>query len=164
MSTTAIPQIDAPGLVRVGLPELVYGDTPAANTDFTYTIQGQYLQRVVSVFCRLVADANVASREVVVSYEDQGGNRFGLAGINTAVTANNTGDYAFSVLNMEAIATVDSSALVPLPGFLMLPTQRVKIHLVNGQAADQLSRIRLVVEKFYTTGLPERRGYDTGPR
>ena len=154
MSALAIPALDAPALVRRGLPELVFGDQPAAGADFSPVMDGRYYVRLISVFVRLVTSASVASREVVVSYEDASGNRFGLAGINTTVTATQTADYVFSVFQPEAVATVDSSALVPLPAMLLLPTQTFKLHVVNIQAADQLSRIRFTWEKFFSNDQP----------
>lgn len=149
-----IPTFDAPALLRYGLPELVYGTSPAAGSDFSYSVDGSFFERLLSVHVRLVTSATVASREVVVSYEDAGGNRFALSGINTTVTASQTADYDFSVFTPEAVATVDASALVPLVGMLLLPTQVVKIHVVSVQAADQLSRIRFVRERFYTHDYP----------
>jgi hypothetical protein len=151
------PALDSPPLERFGYPELVYGAAPAAGADFSYAVTGAYFVRLVSVYCKFVADANVASREVVVSYEDAGGNRYGLAGINTTVTAGNTAYYAFSALQPEAIATVDSSALAPLSSLLLPPTHGFKLHVVNVQAGDQLSQIRFVVERFYTHGQPPGR-------
>lgn len=154
MTELLIPSLDSFPVERRGLPELVYGDTPAANTDFSPTMDGRYYVRLIAVFCRLVTSATVASREVVVSFEDSAGNRFAVSGINTTVTASNTADYSFCVFHPEAVATVDSTALVPLAALILLPTHTFKIHLVNGQAADQLSRIRFVWEKFFTTGQP----------
>ena len=149
-----IPALDAPALVRYGLPEYFQHTSPSAGADFTFAIGGSFFVRLVSVFVRLVTDANVASREVVVSYETGESNRYGLAGINTTVTASNTADYYFSALNPEAVATVDNSALVPLPPILLPPGHQFKLHVVNVQAGDQLSRIRTVWERFYTTNQP----------
>ena len=154
MSEAAIQALDSPALVRYGLPSWEYGASPAANTDFVQVNEGRYYSRLISVFVRLVASATVASREVVVSIEDASSNRFCVDGINTTVTANQTADYSFSVFHPEAVATVDATALVPLSAILLRPTDQFKIHLVNGQAGDQLSRIRFVWERFFTTGQP----------
>jgi hypothetical protein len=152
--TAPVPSLDSPALVRYGLPEYIQLQAPAAGADFTQAIGGAFFVRLVSVFVRLVADANVASREVVVSYETGENNRYGLAGINTTVTASNTADYYFGAFVPEAVATVDNSALVPLPQVLLPPGHQFKIHVVNIQVGDQLSRIRVVWERFYTTGQP----------
>jgi hypothetical protein len=154
METLRTPELDAPPLRRYGLPELVHAASPAAGADFSQAIGGAFYTRIISVFVKLVADANAASREVVVSYETAAGDRFGLAGINTTVTATNTGLYFFSAFQPEAVATVDGSALVPLSPIILAPTQVFKIHVVNIQVGDQLSQIRYVQERFYTQNQP----------
>lgn len=149
-----IPTVDAPPLWRYGLPETIHQASPAAGADWSYTVTGHDYLRLVSLHCKFVADANAASREVVVSYETNAGERFGLYGINTTVTASNTAYYDFSAFQPEAVATVDSSALVPLGPILLAPTQVIKLHVVNIQATDQLSAIWTVWERFYTTNQP----------
>lgn len=152
MSTLTIPTLDAPALQRYGLPSFERHTSPAAGADFSYAVTGQYYVRLVALHCKFVADANVASREVVVSYEDAGGLRYTVAGINTTVTAGNTGYYEFNAFQPEAVATVDSSALVPLPPILLTATQVFKLHVVNVQVGDQLSEIRTIMERFYRHG------------
>lgn len=149
-----VPSFDSPPLVRYGLPERVNGVSPAAATDFTFAPDGAFFTRLLSVFVRIVTSATAASREVVVSYETAEGNRFAVSGINTTVTANNTADYFFSIFVPEAVATVDSTALVPLSPLLLMPTDVFKIHVNQIQAGDQLSRIRFYQERFYTTNQP----------
>lgn len=153
----AAPTLDAPALERYGYPELVYGTSPAAGADFSVQFGGQFFQRIVSVVVKLVTDGTAANREVVVSYEDAGGNRFGLCGINATVAASSTAYYAFSAFQPEVVATVDSTALVPLHPLILRPTDVFKIHVVNIQATDQLSAIRYVQERFYTHGQPPGR-------
>jgi len=146
------PALDAPPLPRFGLPELVYGAAPAAGAHFTAAVSGSYALRLVSLHCKFVADANVAAREVVIEYRDEGARRFALSGINTTVTAGNTGYYEFDAFHPEAMATVDASALVPLSPLLLLPTWDFRLYVVNVQAGDQLSQIRYVQERFLTFG------------
>lgn len=156
------PVLDSPALLRYGLPEFKSHTSPAVATDFTYQLPGDFYVRLVSVYCKFVADANAASREVVLQYLDAENNVFDLAGINTTVTANNTGLYAFSAFQPEAIATVDSSALVPLHPVILAPTQKFRLHVVNVQAGDQLSLIRTNWERFYTTNQPPVDGPHAG--
>lgn len=157
------PVLDAPGLLRYGLPDVFFAASPAAGADFSYAVGGQHFHRIIAVHCKLVASATVASREVVVSYETQDGKRFGLAGINTTVTASQTAYYEFSAFQPEAVATVDSSALVPLPPIILAPTQVMKIHVVNIDTTDALSEIRIVREMFYTTNQPVHNVPHSGP-
>lgn len=150
----AAPVLDSPPLVRYGLPEWKVHTSPAAGADFSYSVPGDFMVRLIAVYCKFVADATAASREVVLSYEDAGGNRFGLMGANTTITASNTGYYAFSAFQPEVIATVDSSVLVPLHPVILVPTQVFKLHVVNIQATDQLSQVRTLWERFFTTDEP----------
>jgi hypothetical protein len=158
VSRLAQPVLDSPPLVRYGLPELIEAASPAAGADFTATVDGNYFVRLVSVFCRIVCSADAASREVVVEYQTAEGNRFALTGAATTITAGLTGDYFFSSSLGEDIFTVDSSVLAPLPPMLLAPTQKFLIHVVAMDNTDQLSRIRYVWERFYTTNQPPSGG------
>lgn len=149
MSVLAIPELDAPALIRFGGPEVVYGTSPAAGADFSAEVGEGYLSRLVSVFARLVTDANVASRELVVEYRDGQDQRLQLYGAPVTVSASDTVDYAYSVFQPRAEWEVDSSILVPLGPFLLEPSWDFRLHVVNVQAGDQLSRIRYVRERFY---------------
>lgn len=150
------PVLDSPPLERYGLPEWHAHADPAAGADFSYQLGGDFYVRLIAVYCKLVTDGTAASREVVVSYEDAGGNRYDLMGANTTVAASSTAYYAFSVFQGEVVATVDSSVLVPLHPVILLPTQTFKLHVVSVQAGDQLSQVRTVWERFYTHGQPPR--------
>lgn len=156
MATPAlrVPFVDSPPLERYGIPRYESGTNPAAGASFTRTTDGNFYERYVAIGVRLVTDANVANREVVVQYRDPDGNVYNQAGINTVVAANLTADYFFSAFTPEAVATVNSSALVPLPPLLLLPTHSMRLLVVNVQAGDQLSRIRLKFEQFYTDITP----------
>lgn len=145
---------DAPPLPRYGLPELVYGQTPAAGAHFTQAIGGSYYARLLSVFCRLVTDGTAGDRQVVVEYRDAGANRFGLSGVNVTQAASLTGDWYFSLFQPYVSATVDSTALAPLSPLLLEPTWDFRIYVSGIQATDQLSRIRFVWERFLTYGEP----------
>lgn len=158
MHRLAAPALDSPPLQRYGYPELVFGAQPAAGAHFTPSMDGRFHVRLVSLYCKFVADANAASREIVVEYRDAGGLRYALAGINTTVTASNTAYYAFNAFQPEAVATVDSSALVPLPAMILPPTHDFRLYVLNIQATDQLSAIRFVWERFYAQDVPRDNG------
>lgn len=160
--STAPPLLGSPALERYGYPEFKTFTSPAAGADFSYSVPGDFYVRLLAVYCKFVADANVASREVVLSYEDSGGNRYDLMGANTTITAGNTGYYSFSAFQSYATATVDSSVLVPIHPVILSPTQVFKLHVVSVQAADALTQIRAIWERFYTTFGPERSGPHSG--
>ncbi|HVE35375.1 MAG TPA: hypothetical protein VNC18_17550 [Gemmatimonadaceae bacterium] len=150
------PVLDAPALERYGFPEWKAHASPAAGTDFSYQLPGDFYVRLISVYCKLVTDGTAANREVVLSYEDAGGNRYGLTGGNTVVAASSTAYYVFSAQLTEVVATVDSSVLIPIPPLLLEPTRVFKLHVVNVQATDALTQVRTVWERFYTTKQPPR--------
>lgn len=154
MAVPAIPQLDAPALVRYGLPELVEGVAPAAATDFAATIDGAFLQRLVSVYATLTTDANVADRYVSLEYRDAAGNPYCVSGAPVAVTASSTQPFAFSAFQVESAWPVGGTVLSPLSAILLPPTHSWRIVLTGEQAADALSGIRYVRERYYTTHQP----------
>lgn len=141
--------LDNPRLVPYGIPEYVQGIAPAANVAFTGTVAGGFYERLVTVFCRLVTDATVADRQVYLEYRDADGNRYGIAGAPVTQSASATNDYAFQGFVGQSDWPVDDTVLVTLPPILMLPTFSWRLVIDNGQAGDQLSRIRFVRERFY---------------
>ena len=150
MSHARAPELDAPPLLRYGLPALIRGTTPAAGADYVAEVDGRYFWRLVSMFARLVTSSDVAAREVVVEYRDQENNRYALAGAPVTVAASTTIDYAFNAFAPEAVWPVDSTIVVPLPPMILNPTDDFRLHIVNASATDQLSRIRFRVEQFYS--------------
>jgi hypothetical protein len=154
MAVRTIPTLDSPPLQRFGLPSLEYGTSPAAAADFVQKIEGNYYVRLVSVFCRLVTDSNAADRQVVLEYRDAATNRFAISGSGATQAASLTGDWFFTAFQMWAAATADSTVLAPLSPILLAPTMDFRLHVVSAQAADQLSRIRFVWERFFTSGEP----------
>lgn len=163
MSWPRIPTLDSPPLVRYGLPQYVIGANPAAGAHFTRTTDGNFFERYVSIAVRLVTDGNAANREVVVQYRDTDNNVYAQTGINATVAASLTADYFFNAYTPEVVATVNSSSLVPLPSQLLLPTHSMRIFIVNVQVGDQLSRIKIATEQFYTAGQPPEIYAEPGP-
>jgi hypothetical protein len=150
MSRARAPLVGSPPLIRYGNPQLVIGASPAAGAHFTFDIPGNYYTRLISVFCRLVTDANVADRTVLVEYRGDDSQRFALsAGASLTQAASLTRDWAFNVFQPGS-ATVDLTFLAPLAPIMLTPGMDFRIFISNGQAGDQLSRVRLVLEQFYT--------------
>lgn len=131
-----------------GLPSLNFGAQPAAGADFTAAVDSAYPARLIAVFCRLVTDGNAANREVVVEYRDAGGNRFAVAGAPVVVTASTTTDYSFQHGLGQPDWPIDSTIIVPLQPFLLVGSWSFRVHVVNVQATDQLSRIRYVWQQY----------------
>lgn len=154
MHEPAIPTLDSPPLYRYGLPTFERPDSPAVASHYTQAVDGAFYLRLVSVFCRLVTDANVANREVVLEYRDAAANRYAVHGSAVVQTAGLTRDYYFGAFQPQVVTVVDGTHLVPLSPTLLPPTHDFRIFVVNVAAGDQLSRIRVVAERFYTTQQP----------
>jgi len=133
-----------------GIRELVKGDTPAAGADFSLTMEGRYITRLLSVHVRLVSDATVANREVVLEYRNDANLRYELAGAPVTWPASSTVDYEFNIHQGQAEWVVDSSVLVPLPRTFLPEGFNLRIHVVNIQATDALSAIRIYWERYWT--------------
>jgi hypothetical protein len=149
-------QITPPYLVEqearssLGFRERVLAASPAAGAELTVTMDSRYVTRMVSIFLRLVTDATAANREVVVEYLNGAGQRFQLAGAGLVITASTTVDYVFMRSQGQAEWSVDGSVLVPLSSEELEGSEAFKIHVVNIQATDALSRIRYTWERFYS--------------
>lgn len=155
-------EIGAPRLLPDGFPFYGVGTAPAAATDFTGTIDGNYFFRLLCVWCRLVCDANVAAREVVLQFQTQEGTVYRSCGAATTVAASTTIDYSFSVWQPLTEFPVDSTILIPLDPILQPPTFKWALHIVNAQAGDQLSRIRFYRERYFSDSPVPGRDYATG--
>lgn len=145
-----VEYLGEPASVIRGFRELLKGDSPAVATDFSYTLEGRYITRLLSLHVRLVADANAANREVVLEYRNDANLRYMLAGAPVTWPANTTVDYDFGVWQGQAEWVVDSSVLVPLPAAFLPAGYNFRVHVVNMQATDQLSAIRFQCERFWT--------------
>lgn len=154
MTTVAVPYLDSPPLERFGLPELVLGASPTAGAAFTQAVDGINYVRLVSVFFRLVTDANVANRVPFIEYLSSEGLRFAISGAPLTVTASTTTDFYFSSFRTYADWPIDSTVLTPLEPTILSPAMSFKISATSIQATDQISRVRFVWERFFTSGQP----------
>lgn len=145
------PLLDSPPLYRYGLPELFYGITPAAGADFQLNIDGRFYTRFLSVFARLTTSAAVANRELVLEYRDIQGQRWMLSGSAVVQTASLTVDYIFDTYRQQVIQPSDTSQLLACPAYMLAPGMQLKLHVVNLDVADQVSRVRIMWERFYST-------------
>lgn len=150
----AAPIIDSPPLARYGLPSLERGVSPAAGASFSQKIAGNYFHRLLTVRCKLVCSATVATRQVVLQYLDDAGNIYMEAGTSTGLAASQMGWFVFSAFVGVDIFTVGSAAIAPLAPTLLPPTYTWKLLVTNVDATDALTEIAYQVERFYTTGQP----------
>lgn len=138
--------------VGEGWHEVIRGDNPAAAADFTLAMDGRFTSRLLAVSFRLVADANAANRFARVVIEDAAGNVLAATLAGTAQTANQTIDYSF-LANVAGTSVATAVAQVaPLAPIFLRPTDVLRIDNVNAQAGDQLSRVFVTAERFFTDG------------
>lgn len=154
------PDVGAPPLLRDGFPDYVEQASPAVATDFSATVDGRFYERLLTVWVRLVTDSNAANREVVLQFVNAGSNVYRSCGAATTVSADSTYDYSFSVWQGEDTFPVDAGILVPLDPILIPPTFKWKLHLVNAQVGDQLSRVRVYRERFFSDSPIPGRDYN----
>lgn len=144
------PLLDSPPLARYGLPELVYGASPAAGANFSQAIDGAHLTRLVGLYCTLTTSSDVADRYVSVQYRDAAGNTYAVSGAPVATTASSTQAFYFSAFLGTADWPVGATVLAPLAPILLVPTHTFRIVVTNIQAADALTTIRYVQERFFS--------------
>lgn len=154
MHALRTPELDAPPLVRYGLPEYVRRDNPAAGAEFTEELGGNFYVRLVCLFVRIVTDANAANRTVRLEYRDAADNVYHVNGNPVTYPASSTEDFAFSAFHPRGEWEVAATNIVPLGQLLLPPTHDFHIEVNNIQVGDQLSRISFVWERFYTTSQP----------
>lgn len=149
-----MPLLDQPAILAPfvgyggGIAEVARGTSPAAGASFTHTLDSRYFTRLRSLHCKLVTSADVADRQVVVEYLTDQGERFALAGANTAVVADSTVYYEFNVDQPECVFTVDDSALVPLPSMWLPGGYKFAVTVVDIDNADQLSELHWYWERL----------------
>lgn len=153
--SSAVEYLDNPPLHRYGtVPALERGVSPAAGAEFSTTIDGRYFVRLITVFCRLVTDANVADRQVSLQYLDEAGNPFAIMGAPVTQAAATTTDYAWQAWLGQPDWPVSGTVLIPLAQVILQPPYSWKIDVDNVQATDALTRVRYLSDRFYTGAPP----------
>lgn len=135
---------------------------PAAGAGFTYSVAGGFYARVLAIACQLVTDGTAANRWIEARVTDADGTVWERFGAGVLIPASTTVQLAWSDERGEsewASAGADATPIyMPLPARFLQPTEQLRVAIGNVQAGDQLSSVRLSVERF-----PEgRRGYSEG--
>jgi hypothetical protein len=134
-------------------PEIITPSNPAVATGFTYTVGGNYWERVASLSFVLTSDNNAANRAVLLRVKDGSGAT--LIGIPTAAVQVASKVYTYSYWGQQTPGT-DAVGLVnaqPAPSIFLQPGFSIVVSIGAVQAGDQVSAIRLYMERF-----------DTGPQ
>lgn len=141
---------------RLAHQELIEGDTPAAGAEYVYRVPGDWDVRPLVVWCQLATDATAGNRQLVLELRDGQGRRYAIFGTDVQLSPSSSQEFAFQAGAPEGMWPVDDVAVVPLQPLYMWPTYQLALRIVGAGAGDQLSGIRLTVEK-YTTARARRR-------
>jgi hypothetical protein len=136
--------------------EVVPIANPAVATGFTYTVGGNYWERLAAISFVLTSDGNAANRAVLLRIKDATGAT--LVAVPTAAVQVATKVYTYSYWGDQVPAT-DTVGLVnaqPIPRIFLQPGFQVVVSIGAVQVGDQVSAVRLYVERFDTgpEGLP----------
>jgi hypothetical protein len=131
---------------------------PAVATGFTYTVGGNYWERIAALSFVLTSDGNAANRAVLLKIRDGLGAT--LAAVPTAAVQVASKAYTYSYTGSQAPVndTVNLVNTQPLPQLFLQPGFTVVVSIGAVQVGDQISAIRVYREAFDTG--PE--GYPLG--
>lgn len=143
------------GLVREfaygrAFPQLVTLDPFAGNVTGTYDVGGAYQERVTSVAFQLVTVGGAGTRFGVVELLDQGGVPFSGSAMPFTIAAGHTVTLVFDVDANPGGLNNGPIQVTSLPAPFLEPTYAVRISVNGGLAADTVSNVRILTEKFST--------------
>lgn len=144
------------GLVREfaygpAFPQLVTLDPFAGNATVTYKVGGTYTERVTSVAFRLVTVGGAGTRSGVVKILDQGGVVFSGASMPFTIAAGKTVDLVFDVDANPGGVNDGPIQVTSLPAPFLAATYSVELSVLGGLAADTVSNVRILSERFSTS-------------
>ncbi len=124
--------------------------TPAAGGGFTYTVTGSYFELLDSISFQIVTGGNAANRQPKLSINDGSGAALATLPTASVQTASLTWQYTFSPTFADFNTVVALAVTTPLPRIMLQPEYAVVLAIGAVDAADQVSNIRLQVERFVT--------------
>ena len=124
--------------------------SPAVNSGFTYQNDGFYWEYVDSLSFQLATDSNASNRLVSLTVADGLGVPIAVVPSGAALTASKTGHYTYLENYNATTGVTDGPFLNVFPGVFLQPQYSVTVGLGGGEAGDQVSNIRLYVERFVT--------------
>jgi hypothetical protein len=135
--------------------------SPSAGANLTRTTSQGYWERYVAVFFTLVTSAAVANRQVALEWQDGDGNVLTDTACGSVQTATNTWRYGFGIGLLGFNNANAARQNAPLPWLFLQPSWKLVSNVGAFDAADQISVVRGVVERFpvgfdgYPIGEPE---------
>jgi hypothetical protein len=139
---------------REGHQELERPADPLAGAELVYTVPGEWIVRPLSVMVTLTTSATAGERAIVLEWRDADGVRYAVAGTDVTVPASSAQAFNFQVEAAEGMWPVAGAAIVPMPSLFTWPAFAIAVRIIDGDAGDQLSSARLVVEKWTTAPVP----------
>lgn len=140
-----------------GFLEVETPANPAAGANFSKTVDGRYVSRLVAVTFTLVTDANVANRVVSVDIQDGNGKLLNSRGPAVQILAGTTQQFSADVNRGGDDWISGGNVFFGLNSYYLEPGRLVAITVASKQVGDQLSAIVLSWERFPTgpRGYPE---------
>jgi hypothetical protein len=138
---------DPPGYVQ-GWQEIVYGPDPAAGASYSHQVDGRWSERVILAEALFTASAAVANRDVLFTVANADGLILSRGtAVRSAAAGNVVGISGQQGMPYD-ISAVSGWAVGPLPRLLMPPGWFFRLDIINVQAGDTLTGVRLVVQRF----------------
>lgn len=127
--------------MRHGALNLATGTNPAAAAEISQTVPTGKWWKLLAIKFTLVADANVANREVDLILDDgTSAGEFARIGPLSVQTAGLTQHYTYGLgLQMGTIPLTSTAKISPLPDLYLGPGYRFRTTTQNIQAGDDLS-------------------------
>jgi hypothetical protein len=135
-----------------GWQELVTVPNPAAGGGYTYTVEGQYTSRPLAVHFRVVTDGTAGNRTITLKYQDDAGIPFLSMGAPVTIPASSTYDVSFWRLLGQPDWPIVTTIVAPLADVFLFPGWQLALGIDTVKATDQLSRIRILWERYSTDG------------
>lgn len=130
-----------------GVLRSITGTNPAANTEVSETVPTNARWRLVGVDLTLVADANVANRDIALVFDD-GANIFTRVAVVQAVTAGQTAILSFGRNVQRGVGSVNIVLNAPLPDLQLQGGFRFRTVTSNRQVGDDYSAPQYLVEEW----------------
>lgn len=124
--------------------------SPAAGAGFTYKNDANYIELLDSLSFKIVTSSTTASRLVTLSVLDGDGVPLATVPANAALTASKTGLYTFLQNFSGSVGATDGPFLSVAPMILLQPSWSLVVAIAAVDTTDQVSNIRLTVERFVT--------------
>lgn len=129
-------------------PERQLVANPAAGADWTVSVPGQQLRRVISVYMKLVTDANVANRQPILRAASVAGDIIWEIEVAASQTASQTRVYMFARTMGSQFNGVSNNRHFPLPDTQLQGADVLRTVTTGIQVGDQYSLVAISWERI----------------